>query len=74
MVSASTSVRSPTLSLTKANSAMSQQNATSVRKAARKEISEEIKVTVTCVEKEKRNAMKVTAAAIGVKRAQKLMQ
>ena len=43
---------------------MSTAKAISVMKAARKERSDEIKVTVTCVEGEKRSAMPVTAAAI----------
>lgn len=49
---------------TNASSAMSMANAIRVRSAARKDSRLATSVTITCSENEKRNAMKVTAAAV----------
>jgi len=57
--------RSPIWSLTKAKRAMSMANAIRVRKAARKEVREEKRVTVVWVENERRKAINVTAVATG---------
>jgi hypothetical protein len=43
---------------------MSIANAISVRRAARKETSEDTRVTVVCVENDRRKAMNVTAVAV----------
>jgi len=51
--------------LRNAYSAMSTANAISVKKAAKKDVSDESKVMVTCCEAERSKAMNVTAVATG---------
>ena len=54
----------PIWCFTKTKSAMSTAKAMSVRSAARKEVRDARSVTVTCEEKERRSAMRVTPAAV----------